>query len=325
MFEYESSNALVTNIRESIDKTKSFVVTNFDGSNHTYKASLQIFSAHKLNEIGIHKLNPRNPEGLTQESLQDIMPSIESNGLQEYPILVKNKMGIFENLDGLRRQFCMKLLGKEMSAWCIDDDVSDMHAIQLINMRSSVKKHSLREEGTAILKLLSNKYPNEDFSKITRKIVKLGVDNTIYQEEGVRRRLRAFFVAPELVDVFPSCEDIPADYYRRLAAIQVAANREVISLNAFIAGADLSALVKDNDLSLQDKHCQIMKKMELYKVQISPRKNHWVTETFGNFPDEHKYTKVLQNRKSGKFHVELALHDEAKYKELLAYIKENFS
>ncbi|WP_394153626.1 hypothetical protein [Vibrio maritimus] len=192
--------------------SRTFVMR--DGSKHNASRVVVPHSDLKR-RVEVHPLNPRYQEALTEEALEDILPSIKETGVI-YEGIAENIDGKFLVLDSSRRLAAAEIGGADLPLWVFEEgsQLSRTDAEYLTEVSRLHRPLSRREHGLSLIKAITEDESLQDFSKLIKKF-----RFKASQERTVRRYISAAVLPQELIDLFPDSEGIPNDYYDKLKSI----------------------------------------------------------------------------------------------------------
>lgn len=262
----------------------------------------------------VHPLNPRRQASLTLESVRDLLPSVEKEGIYNEGVALKNVIGVYELLDSSRRRFAALHAKRDLPLWVLDEAPSEADMLAFIHSTQAVKRLSYRELGLNYVELMNE----NDFSKLEELANFLSIGR-----ETCRKRLAAAKISGELLDAFPDCEGIPNSFYAKLIYIEKELNKRKISVNRFVrelADFPLIGGVEDKQRALLSAMTQKIESLSI--SSISPR---WIVEPLAQFDDKNQYAKLLRSADKRSLKVEFSRLSPEFYSELIEFIKSNIS
>ncbi|MGR5310833.1 chromosome partitioning protein ParB (plasmid) [Photobacterium damselae subsp. damselae] len=292
------------NIQESEQKVFIFA------SGAKVTASRIVVPSHDIQEkTSIHELNPRCQASLSLDSVRDILPSIEAEGVYTEGVAIKDSDGIYQLIDSSRRRYCCLTVCKDLPLWVIDGDVSRDDLLSFIDTTQSVKRLSYRELGM--------NYQSIMVDNALTKLEELA-DYLSIGRETCRKRLVAASIDQKLINVFPDCEGIPNTFYAKLAKIEKSLIKDSQDIDQFIESV-ISDFVADN-LPVEDKQKLILKEME-EKLPNKKTKNTWTTKVLADFEDKNTYAKVMYSNDKRGLKIELNRLPSNLYQDIVDYIE----
>ncbi|EGQ9284240.1 hypothetical protein F7U66_00035 [Vibrio parahaemolyticus] len=218
-------------VSKNLDAIKSFVLPG--GLSTTAKRI--VVPANKLRElVKVHPLNPRHQEALTEDSLSDILPSIQESGIFMEGI-AEEVNGQYLLLDSSRRLAAALIAEKDLPLWVFDEkqQLTRRQAEYITEIARKQRNLSYREEGTILVKAMAEKPELNDISSLMAEF-----RYQPNQERTVRRYVDAAVIPEDIIKLFPDSEGIPNEYYAKLKAIC----KEVVRLENIRQGKEESAV-----------------------------------------------------------------------------------
>ncbi|WP_107350908.1 hypothetical protein [Photobacterium lutimaris] len=208
--EADSTTSMVGGIdSEKVVATASFATQyTFTNTGRTVKAEFVEIQPANFDKVGIHPLNPRKQEGLTEASLSDILPSIKLKGISHpgYSFFVEGKDLL---ADSSRRFKSAGIAKKPLPLIRILEPCTDEEVQSLIDEVDTQLKLSRYEEGLKykdVFLALGGSYKDTyaHFNVLPEK------------ESTVRRSLIAACLDDRLYELFPDRYCISASAYEKL-------------------------------------------------------------------------------------------------------------
>lgn len=305
---FKQSNALSRLDKESMQKVFTLA------SGQVVTANRVVVTPNELTRrTDIHPFNPRCQRSLSLDSVRDILPSIEQEGVHTEGLATKDEQGVYLLLDSSRRRFCCLQAKKALPLWVLDGELSDSDLLALIKTTQAVKRLSYRELGAEYTVIMQEK----GFTKLDELALYLGVGR-----ETCRKRMAAAAINADLINAFPDCEGIPNSYYSKLVKIEKQLTKANTEISDFIASLDWQDIHLAH--SVEDKQKMLLSQME---YQLTPQKKamSWRSETLASFADKNTYAKVSTSADKRGLKIELNRLPAALYDDILAYIKQKIA
>ncbi|EKA5635913.1 chromosome partitioning protein ParB [Vibrio navarrensis] len=267
-------------------------------------AKREVVAANDIeSKTGIHPLNPRNQDGLTLEAVRDILLSITENGVNQEGVAIKcPETGKYLLLDASRRRFCCIHSRVDLPLWVIQSDVTDEQALKIINDSQEVKRWSYPEHAAYLLVIAQRKQINVEEAKIEDLAQALGMGR-----ESLRKRLEAYNVSRNIIEVFVDFEGIPNSFYSKLAKFEkalVKAGKDIDEeMNAFKSQLQLNEELSSEVSERQRQTLELLDEFVSNAINRKPQKASWETTKLAEFEDKKAYAKVSRSpdRNSVKF------------------------
>ena len=282
-------------------------------SGKTATAERVVVKAAELeSKTAIQPLNPRRQASLTLDSVRDILPSIQEEGVHTEGVAVKDEQGIYQLLDSSRRRFTCVHAQKDLPLWVIESDIDQAALIAFIQTTQSVKRLSYRELGADYQSIMDE----HQFKKIDDLAAHLNIGR-----ETCRKRLAAANIEQSLIEVFPDCEGIPNGYYAELAKVEKHLVKEGVTASRCIRSLKISL---DAQLSVEEQQKHILSLME---VQLSKGKEKasWDTQPLAHFDEKNKYAKVSRSSDKRGLKIELSRLPAELYDEIVQFVEKKVS
>lgn len=302
-------NALSKLKKESSAKTKMFSLP----SGESVTATRMVIPWQEIKtKVTVHKLNPRNQEALTLESISELLEKIKESGVNTEGLAVKNpETGLLELIDASRRAFCCVEAEKDLPLWVIPP-IDDKDVLALVDNTQTGKLFSRRERGLRNLIVMEKQGFKHD-QELAEYL------NVSY--EKVRRENVAARINHKLLSLFPDCESINVSFYGKLS--KVTKKLDDKSLSALIKHTEKSIKFKDN-ITLQDKQDKVMQFIlgEFERQTNAPKKKEWNETKLGTFSDKRAYAKMKVSPDGLSMKLELSRIGEDKLAEIEKAIKD---
>lgn len=282
-------------------------------SGKTATAERVVVQADELtHKTAIHPLNPRSQESLTLDSVRDILPTIQEEGVHTEGVAIKDEQGTYQLLDSSRRRFTCVHAQKDLPLWVIEDNVGQPDLIAFIQTTQSVKRLSYRELGSDYQGMMDE----QQFNKIDQLAEYLNIGR-----ETCRKRFAAAAIDQRLISIFPDCEGIPNGYYAKIAKVEKHLTKEGVTTSRFIK----SLKVKLDDFeSVEDKQKHVLTLMEA-QIAKGTEKVSWDTQALASFDDKNKYAKVSRSSDKRGLKIELSRLPAELYDEIVAFVEQKVS
>ncbi|WP_172380738.1 ParB family protein [Vibrio sp. Vb339] len=279
-------------------------------SGKTVTAERVIVKAEELeNKTVIHPLNPRRQESLTLDSVRDILPSIQQEGVHTEGVATKDELGNYQLLDSSRRRFTCLHAKKDLPLWVFEGEVEKVDLIAFIGTTQSVKRLSYRELGA--------EYPSIMKEQGFNKLVELA-DYLNIGRETCRKRFAAAVIDQRLIEVFPDCEGIPNSYYAKLTKAERLLVKENMTVSCFVSSLQFNL---DNAVNVEDKQKLVLDAIEA-KLSKNKAKVSWDTEPLAIFDDKNQYVKVSRSSDKRVLKIELSRLPVEMYDEIVQFVSE---
>lgn len=231
-----------------------------------------------------HPLNPRNQVALTLDSVRDILPSIEREGVNVEGIAIKcSETGVFLLLDSTRRRFCCITANKDLPVWELIGTVKLSQMVSLIQESQKSKKWSYREEGKTFLRVKEDK----NFSTIEELAEELNIGR-----ETVRKKVKAAEIDAILIEIFSDFEGIPNTFYSKLAKIESSLIKHELSVDEFVKDVQTSLPEYDGDVEQsQSSVLEHLTNSLSVLLDGDQSKKEWVKSELANYGDKKKYAR----------------------------------
>ena len=273
-------------------------------------------------KTAVHYLNPRNQEALNLESVRDILPSIEENGVHQEGVAVKcADTGKLLLLDASRRRFCCMQVGVDLPIWELQGDLEDSHLLAIINDSQEVKRWSYPEHASYLLKIAEQK--GIDIENTTLPNL---ADSLAIGRESLRKRLEAHKISPAIRQIFIDYEGIPNSFYSKLAKLQ--RNLELASKNVNTVISKFSAELDSHKLSHEiskAQHETLALLTQHVEKSLGKKKSGsaWTTVELAEFNSRKTFAKMSKTADGQclKFEFSRSLN-AGKRKELESFVKE---
>ncbi|MBJ2148257.1 chromosome partitioning protein ParB [Vibrio sp. IB15] len=282
-------------------------------SGKTTTAERVIVKANELeSRTSIHPLNPRCQESLTLDSVRDILPSIQEEGVHTEGVATKDEQGTYQLLDSSRRRFACLQAKKDLPLWVIEGDVDQADLISFISTTQSVKRLSYRELGADYSSIIQE----QGFTKIDELAAHLNIGR-----ETCRKRLAAAAIDQRMIEVFPDCEGIPNGYYAKLAKAEKQLVKENTAVSRFINSLKFNL---DDAENVEDKQKIVLAAIEA-KLAKKEAKISWKTEAIANFENKNQYAKVSRSSDKRGLKIELSRLPAEMYDEIVQFVAEKIN
>ncbi|QFT13497.1 ParB family protein [Vibrio sp. THAF190c] len=279
-------------------------------SGKTAMAERVIVKADELeSKTAIHPLNPRRQESLTLDSVRDILPSIQEEGVHTEGVATKDEQGAYQLLDSSRRRFTCVHAKKDLPLWVIEGNVDQDDLIAFIGTTQSVKRLSYRELGADYASIMQE----QGFTKIDELAAHLNIGR-----ETCRKRFTAATIDQRMIEVFPDCEGIPNGYYAKLAKAEKQLAKENTPITHFIRSLKFNL---DDAENVEDKQKLVLAAIEA-KLTKKEAKVSWKTESIAKFEDKNQYAKVSRSSDKRGLKIELSRLPTEMYDEIVQFISD---
>lgn len=279
-------------------------------SGKTATAERVVVKADELTQkTAIHSLNPRRQESLTLDSVRDILPTIQEEGVHTEGVALKDEQGTYQLLDSSRRRFACVHAKKDLPLWVIEDSVDQADLVAFIQTTQSVKRLSYRELGADYQSIMQE----QQFKKIDELAEYLNIGR-----ETCRKRFAAAAIDQRLIEVFPDCEGIPNGYYAKIAKVEKYLAKEGVTASRFIQS--LKVKLDDFD-NVEDKQKHVLSLMEA-QIAMGTEKVSWDTQAIANFDDKNKYAKVSRSSDKRGLKIELSRLPTELYDDIIAFVEQ---
>ncbi|MEF1225976.1 ParB family protein [Vibrio fortis] len=279
-------------------------------SGKTATAERVIVKADELDsKTAIHPLNPRCQESLTLDSVRDILPSIQEEGVHTEGVATKDEQGTYQLLDSSRRRFTCLHAKKDLPLWVIEGEIEQADLIAFIGTTQSVKRLSYRELGSDYSSIMQE----QGFTKIDELAAHLNIGR-----ETCRKRFSAAAIDPRMIEVFPDCEGIPNGYYTKLAKAEKQLVKENTPVSRFINSLKFNL---DDAENVEDKQKLVLAAIEA-KLAKKVAKVSWKTESIAKFEDKNQYAKVSRSSDKRGLKIELNRLPTGIYDEIVQFVSD---
>lgn len=117
--------------------------------------SIYVTAEDLVDYTRIHPFNTRNQQVLTEEFVEDILPSIKVGGVTMPVKATRNSEDkSYEIFDGSRRRFAAIIAGKGLQIDYTDEPLSELETIELSHITNLTKASSLHDQGRYYQSLL---------------------------------------------------------------------------------------------------------------------------------------------------------------------------
>ncbi|CAH0543299.1 ParB family protein [Vibrio marisflavi] len=287
-----------------------------------YKAQRHVLSHDEIEtKTRSHFLNPRNQDALNYDAASAIIESIREKGIDT------DCLGIWSSdnttilvIEGSLRRYCAIETKQSYPIWVLPSDSASNNDIRaLIRDAHSLKPHSLRERGKAMMDEAGEHGIEPSTLTVNELAALLNVGR-----ETVRKSIQALKIDEELLQIFPDYEGIPNSFYAKLARVEKTLKKFGTSIQSFkdaiLMDKDISSSSQLDKAERQDIVLSVIERQELALKGSGSAKSETLVDLvkFAS-KDKHARKRVSANGKTVKF--ELSRMDKALVEEVEALIK----
>lgn len=201
----------------------------------------------------VPKVNGRDQDDLTPESMSDIYSLIAENG-QTFPAIgwiPDPDTGVIHVLDGSRRRMCCLLSDQTFTVYVAKGSLTKTEAKYIADISRLTKDLSYYEEGQALIAIMED----NGFVEVKELAEHLGEAITTLQHKVNAGRLPA-----TLLQAFPSYNSMKTDNYKKLHSLTLKVQKTEIAYTDIIEAAkgDFTAILTDDTLTTSDRYKQLV-------------------------------------------------------------------
>ncbi|MDI9095134.1 ParB family protein [Providencia rettgeri] len=257
------------------------------------------------------KINGRDQNALTQESLADITSTLQNQ--QFFPAIGRLVEGRIEILDGSRRRAAALLCGVGLRVMYTKSEMTAEEARQLAAEIQTAKEHNIREVGMTLIAMRDQGITQKDIA-----------ERQNMSTAAVSRAIQAATVPEKMVSVFPIQSLLVFADYKILLNISIQAEKKKIDIDTLVANVGLAAKELEKESLQPDLYKERV--MKLFESNFSTLENKPVIEkpvfeTLKEYDDKRKYARKKSDTRARKFTYEFSRISKEAHEKIDAFIR----
>ncbi|MFZ3397345.1 hypothetical protein LCS82_07870 [Vibrio harveyi] len=241
----------------------------------------------------VPKVNGRDQDDLTPESMSDIYSLIAENG-QTFPAIgwiPDPESGIIHVLDGSRRRMCCILSDQTFTVYVAKGSLTKPEAKYIADISRLTKDLSYYEEGQALIEIMED----NGFVEVKELAEHLGEGITTLQHKVNAGRLPA-----TLLQAFPSYNSMKTDNYKKLHSLTLKVQKTKISYTDILEAAKsaFTETLTNDSLTTSERYKQLVQNVidAFDKLNKTVKKEKPQPVSLHNFDNKDKSATILSTK-----------------------------
>lgn len=241
----------------------------------------------------VPKVNGRDQDDLTPESMNDIYSLIAENG-QTFPAIgwiPDPETGVIHVLDGSRRRMCCLLSDQTFTVYVAKGSLTKSEAKYIADISRLTKDLSYYEEGQALIEIMED----NGFVEVKELAEHLGEGITTIQHKVNAGRLPA-----TLLQAFPSYNSMKTDNYKKLHSLTLKVQKTEFSYKDILEAAqdDFATTLANDTLTTSERYKKLVQNVTdaFNKLNKTIKKEKQLPVSLHKFDSKDKSATILSTK-----------------------------